>query len=69
MLKQTFLDPESTVPATTIDTTRADWLTKLPKRDLLSHHELGTFNGQRYQTVTSKLRTSTDCGAPFSACS
>ena len=38
VLKQTFLDPESTAPATTIDTTRADWLTNLPERDSLSYH-------------------------------
>lgn len=38
VLKQTFLDLESTVPASTIDTSRADWLSNLPERDLLSHH-------------------------------
>ncbi len=38
VLKQTFLDPESTAPASTIDTTRADWLANLPERDLLSYH-------------------------------
>ncbi len=38
VMKQTFLDPESKAPASTIDTSRADWLANLPERDLLSYH-------------------------------